>query len=165
MEFDNINSLFNYFNNTVEGQSQLFGDQSIIKTIEKEALRLEKYIKDAIQEYYNSYQPKVYKRTFAWMNSVRVGKPYIENGYVYIEIYFDKEYALHPSIMKGNYPDGYVPWLMEVGWNIRDKVKIDKYRFTHFEGTHYIRKSIEKWEQENKYGLQVAVYLDGERYL
>lgn len=168
--FNSYEDLAKYLNQSEAGKGNIFtvpisdDEGSVKKVLEEEAKRLEQLIKEEIVHYYNSYKPVRYKRTFNWLNSLRVDKPNIEGNKASIRIYFDDNLAYHPSVVSSDQPKGYVPWLMESGWQVK-KMKKVIYRFTYFEGTHYIKNAIEKWQQTNQYGLKIAVYFNGEPYI
>ena len=161
-KFNNFSALSHYLMSTNNGRVKM--NQIIAQLLREEVRRLEAYIKENINDYLNSYQPDVYDRTGNLLRSIRVGNPKATPDGVIVEIYFDRMLALHPSVMGPNQPPGYVPWLIEVGWDIRDKVPFDRYNFTHFEGIHYVLNAIKRFEATNKYGIKVAAYIGNLQY-
>lgn len=163
-DFRDMNRLSNFMNNTASGRAVL--SNYINNLMKSEARRLEEYIKTEISRYLSSYTPVVYERTMNWFNSLRVGEPTINtSGSTQIRIYFDPVMAYHPSIIGENQPDGYVPWLMEVGWKLPESIQPGRYRFTYFEGTQVIKKAVERYNSSNPYGIRVNVYYGDEKYI
>lgn len=138
-------------------------NESQIKLILKQAgNRLEALMKEELQAYFDSYEPVEYLRTGYTMESFRVSEPIKTafNSYQ-LKIYFNEGLANHPSYISDNQPDGYTPWLLNVGWKTKmdDIWNID--RFTRFSGTNYITKAVERFNKENILGLKVHVYYNG----
>lgn len=174
--FGSMDDLMNYMNGTVAGASTM--SKEIYYILSSEAKRLEKMIQARIDRYYSSYIPKKYIRredrglSDNWRNSLRVSRPKIgSDGMPFIHIYFDEMSSYHHSVMYPPQPMGYVPWLMEVGWDITSKVSPPRAMFTHHPGTsyaggvRYIRSAVEAFNMLNPYGLEVMVFVGNERYL
>jgi hypothetical protein len=159
VEIRNIKDLAKYLNSP-EGQSKLINQSNIKQALNSEAQRLQTYLVEEINDHLNNFIPEYYHRTGAWLESIRVNPvQQIGNAFI-ITITFDDEFAYHPSVAGGD--DGYVPWLMEVGWKNHD------YKTPHFqgfEGTHYIKKAVERWNADNKFGFHISVYHGDERYI
>lgn len=165
-QLGSLEEAVNFLGDTQEGQS-ILNDQ-IAKILKQEAERLERYIKEEINNYYRSYFPLIYPRTENWLRSLRIGQPKINDNdnTISMEIYFYEDLAYHPSIIDPDkHPMGYVPWLMEVGWHWRESIQPRRYRFSDFEGTHYIANAVKRFNEENPYKLQVMVFHGDERYL
>lgn len=131
------------------------------KVIESERNRLYNIIMERIDYYLNTEypSPKKYDRTnpSQWKESIRVEVIRVSRRWA-LQINFDEEIGLHPSyINEEEQPYGFVPFLMEFGWDIRDKIPYEAYRFTHFEGTHYLKDSINTFNEVNPYKVRVVV--------
>ena len=145
------------------------------KILKSELQRLEEYIKEELQVYFDSYTPTVYKRTGDTERSITLNDPYVEGKDLCADITFDDDLANHPSVMSTEtkeQPDGYTPWLLEVGWDISDRVQPRRYMFTHHPGTKgaggnngYITAAVKRFNRDNKYGIKVSVYRGDEQYL
>ena len=149
-----------------KGFGQVLNSINIKSVLTKEAKRLENYLKEELEVYFNSYTPTVYKRTGATVRSIVVTEPRMINSFEWaIGITFDPSLANHPSYIGENQPEGYTPWLLEVGWDIRDKVGYDAPMFTHHPGTGYVTRAVERFNRENPYGLKITVTRNGSRYI
>lgn len=164
LEFNSLEKVLDVLWNTFVGQSIM--NMEIVKILKQEAERLEQYIKEEINNYYNSYEPKEYERTYNWLKSLRIDEPKPNSdGTVSMEIYFDQDLAYHPSVMGKDQPMGYVPWLLEVGWSIEEKVGFSRPMFTSHPGSRYIAKAVQRFNENNPHGLKVMVFHGDERYL
>jgi hypothetical protein len=84
-----------------------------------------------------------------------------------VTIGFNPSIATHPSIIHPNDSSqaGYVPWLMEEGWNaekLANSKGKDIYRFTWFDGIHYVKNAVEQFKSSNPYNLIIEVYFENE---
>lgn len=162
--FRNLNDLGKHLSNNVEGRKIVANKLAGI--LRKEAARLELYMKEELEKYFQSYQPKKYKRTGNTLESFRIEEPEAhEDGTASIKITFDPALAYHPSVMdEETQPEGYTPWLLEVGWDISDKVP-GKPMFSEHPGVAYVKKAVERFNADNPYGLVVMVFHGDERYI
>lgn len=171
MLFNNLKELDDYIR-TKSGQmlmlnnSNGIGEQQIVKILTEAGQELEKLMIAELNSYFDSYSPTVYSRTGNTVKSIRVGKPRkVSVNEWSLAITFDEGLANHRSYIGADQPDGYVPWLLEVGWNIEDKVQPSRPMFTNHHGTHYITNAVEKFNASNTHGLKVTVEHNGQRYI
>jgi hypothetical protein len=151
---------------TNHGQKSTLDENQIRKVLSEAGQELQRLMIVELDAYYQSYEPTVYKRTGNTVDSIRVGNPKkISINEWSLAITFDEGLANHPSYISADQPDGYTPWLLEVGWNIEDKVQPSRPMFTKHSGTHYITKAVNKFNQSNKHGLKVSVEHNGQRYI
>lgn len=147
------------------GQQCVINEANVKAILKDAGKRLKQLMINELEKYYESYEPTVYIRTGYTVQSIHVGEPkkisYNKWG---LAITFDERLANHPSYIDQNQPDGYTPWLLEVGWSISDKVGFYKPMFTEHAGTHFISHAIDKFNKNNPYNLKVTVYHDGKRY-
>jgi hypothetical protein len=163
--FNNLNQL-NKWIGTEQGQNSILDEKQIVRVLTNAGDDLHRYMVEELDAYFRSYSPTVYVRTGATVDSIRVGKPEkISINEWALAITFDESLANHPSVIGSNQPDGYTPWLLEVGWNIEDKVQPSRPMFTQHAGTHYITKAVNRFNENNPYGLKVTVEHNGERYI
>lgn len=156
--FNNIKDLEKYINSS-KGQSSALNEIDMRRILRESARELEKYLKDELNSYFNSYDPVQYDRTDCTLKSFRVSDPKkITINEWSIEIYFDDGLANHPSVFGGDQQDGYTPWLLHSGWKTKLDPVLDKENFTRFRGTNYITDAVEKFNRNNKHGLIVQVY-------
>jgi hypothetical protein len=163
--FNNINDLKKWIA-TQHGQSNALDETHIRKVLTEAGRELEKLMIDELNAYYLSYEPSVYQRTGDTVASIQVGKPQkISINEWSLAITFDETLAFHKSYIGEDQPDGYTPWLLEVGWNIEDKVQPSRPMFTRHPGTHYITNAVRRFNSNNKHGLKVTVEHNGQRYI
>lgn len=161
--FNNLRDLENYVNSQ-QGQNAFLDEKQIRKVLNDAGRTLEKYLKEELQKYFNSYDPVEYVRTGDTLKSIKVGQPKkISINEWSLEITFDDGLANHPSVF--GQEDGYTPWLLEVGWDISGKVGYSRPMFTEHKGTQYIKKAVNRFNKSNPHGLKVTVERNGERYI
>lgn len=146
------------------------------RTMADEAKRLYACIQYYIDEYYKSYQPKVYDRTNNYRHSLRAEKVAdirIEGNTLRIRVKFDYILAMHPNLeyvywgdRDGNEMrlpikdrhDTFVPLIMETGWyapKLANMIGGHVYRLTYFEGIGAVEKGIADFNKTNKLGIKV----------
>lgn len=163
--FNNISDLKKWVNSQ-NGQNSVLNENQIRQVLTEAGQELHKLMVEELNAYYQSYEPTVYQRTGNTVDSIRVGKPQkISINEWSLGITFDEALANHHSYIGSNQPDGYTPWLLEVGWNIEDKVQPSRPMFTNHPGTHYITKAVQKFNASNTHGLKVIVEHNGQRYI
>lgn len=113
-----------------------------------------------IQEYYVSYYPKVYERTYMMRESLYaedfVHARLIGNK-LSLSVSFMPSGAYHPNLWGDH--ESYVPILINSGWNAKKlEAKIGRSvpRLTHYEGYHFIEKAVKYFNKTNTYGVYIA---------
>ncbi|MGD6896093.1 hypothetical protein [Bacillus infantis] len=151
---------------TKHGQDAVMNETKIKRILTSAAKQLERYMKEELDNYFNSYEPSVYERTSSTISSIKVGNPRKVTTNIWaIEITFDEELANHDSVMGSDQPKGYTPWLLEVGWDIRDKVDFEAPMFTHHPGTEFVKKAVKKFNANNPHKLKISVSHNGQKYI
>lgn len=133
--------------------------KNVMIILEKAGKQLFTMVQDNIDAYYADpmFTPVKYQRTGDWANSLRISDPVIEGDIAYITVYFDEALANHPSLWGG--ADGFVPWLMNVGWSINWSHSYRIPRLSDMEGTHYLSDAVEAFNNSNQYGLVCEIKL------
>jgi hypothetical protein len=144
-----------------KGKSELISQENIKSALISETERLQRYLIEEINNHLDNFTPTIYKRTGAWLESIRINPPVLIGDQYSMSITFDDNFAYHPSVVPNGEP-GYIPWLMEDGW--KDKSYIDPH-FDGFSGTHYIKNAVERWNNDNKFGFKITVYHGDEIYI
>lgn len=121
--------------------------------LRREANRLLKLLQKYIDEYYASYQPVVYERTYFFKHSLRYEDVKMVGDTMSVVIFFDEDFSTHESILGGK--DGFVPILLNDGY--RTKLQPPRYRFTHYDGFHFVEKAIEEYNATNSLGIRITV--------
>ena len=122
----------------------------------REAQQLRSWINRFIALYYDSYTPKVYRRTYAFRNSLEM--PEIVNGHIVIR--FTGAMVRHQSLFGGGY--GYVPSLINYGWRWKNQSVKPIHRFTYYEGDHFLEDAIHAYLSSTKVHVTIEVH-DGSK--
>lgn len=139
------------------------GADSMKRMLEREANLLAQCIQEALDEYYASYEPKVYERREyrGHPNPLRKGIKVNPVKVIYsggskkysVAINFAEDNAMHPSIFNGE--PGFVPNLLNYGWSW--KTRTGPYRLAYYEGSHFVEKGIEKYYQRSSTKLSIKI--------
>ncbi len=162
--FKNTRELGRFFGQGDNATKFMMSQPEMVKMLKSELKRLEQYIKEELQKYFDSYEPTVYVRTGDTMRSITLSEPYLDGDSLCAEITFDEGLANHPSVMGRNQPDGYTPHLLQEGWSISASVQPRVAYFTDHPGSNYLLNAIARFNADNKYGLKVTAYYNGEPY-
>ena len=113
-----------------------------------------------IREYYLSYDPINYERTFDFMDSL-----YAENflqarvvgDRIELRVSFIDSMAYHYNF--NNSHKSYVPLLINCGWNApKLEARVGKvHRLTYYEGYHFVEKAINQFNKQNQYGVYISL--------
>lgn len=136
-------------------------------------------IQKRIDDYYDSYTPKIYERK-NWLNHSLKVDDIVDIKYsgntISLSINFN-DYAWHLSLGRVYNPVihsnfyipihySYVPLLMNYGWHSRKlEEKIGRVipRFTRFEGVHFIEDGIDDFNKKNKWGVKIKLDIPDKR--
>lgn len=113
-----------------------------------------------IREYYLSYRPNVYKRTYDFRDSL-----YAENfvharvvgNRIEMSISFRDSMSYHTNIFNDH--KSYIPALINFGWSapkLESMTRGRVHRFTYYEGYHFIEKAIRMFNRRNPYGVYIS---------
>lgn len=131
-------------------------DGKPLKTIlQEEQARLRRILKEEVANYYRSYSPTTYKRTYEMMKSITTSMVMVENGFLTASIYFDEK-AYKPSVIGKTHEEGFTPILINEGWSWRDEnLPPDPIEHFHYrnEGFRFGEKTVERYNKENPYGF------------
>ena len=137
----------------------------LISEMTKSLEKLVKYIEDELKNAM-SWTPVIYNRTGNMQRSVYISKyPTIVNNIITGEISFLESLAWHDSIMDEGQPQGYVPFLLEVGWDISSKTGKNRKNFDTHIGYHYIDKAVSRFNRQSTNGIYVHVYIGEGKYI
>jgi len=134
----------------------------ILKELTKEAKLLEQYLQEEIAKYKASYTPIRYVRTGEWERSIHVSAPRIEGNSIIMEINFSDS-VMHESAMGGEMGD--VSSIMEIGVYWGRKFGISPNKFSNWNGTHYIRNAVNRFNKDNESGITLEVFIGEEKYI
>ena len=125
--------------------------------LKNEVDRLKKYIQDEIDLMYISYSPKVYHRTGLFRQSLFVDDTVdiSANGkQLTMHVKFNDSLAFHNSLWHGS--SGYLPILWSEEWAWKDQSNPIE-RFTYWGGNGFLQAAIDKYNQDNPYGIVVKI--------
>lgn len=129
--------------------------------LQNETRRLKDILQRKIEDYYNSYSPKVYDRGNHGgnlRNSLSVDDvcTVSANGMKLIMNIKINDNAIHNSILDDSEANSF--WLLNDGWSVKKDVWFkDIYRFGYYEGAHFVEEAIEEFEKTSRYGIKVEV--------
>lgn len=133
--------------------------------LKREARRLMKCIQDEIDNYYDSYSPKQYVRSFRFQEALYaedfINVDVIKNT-LFINLKFNEALSYHDSYSG---KDMYVPLLINDGW-CWDNYNGEEDHFRRYDGYHFLEKGIEKFNSTNTLGITVTLdkTWDGKHY-
>lgn len=144
----------------VAGKVKMSNGLTIRQNLEKAVDYLYDCVDNFIQEYYLSYEPKVYKRTFDFQDSlyaedfihVRVNGNRIE-----LSVSFRPSMAYHSNLWGDHM--SYVPMLISEGWHskkLEDAIGHPVPRLTYYEGYHFVEKAVQMFNRTNPYGVYIS---------
>lgn len=132
----------------------------------EEATRLRDCIQARLDEYMNSYQPKIYKRTGALQNSLKVDDILnlkVTGKTMSLDIYFDSS-GYHQSGdgiqgWDGNGETVNTAYLLNYGYEVKEDVWFkDIPYFGYRPAGHFIEDGIADFEMNNPYGIKIKVH-------
>jgi len=171
MKFKGIEDIRKYYqNHMAKGNTAVFKDfknyTPVTDTVLISAANdLRECIQRRIDEYYLSYEPKVYNRTYGLKNALRAETAVrTENGRKVIGLYFQDHKSWGRSVFTGEL-NGYKPWLINDGWKVKKTIyigdrKIQRnpnggipyiHRFGYYEGYDFIGKGIADWRKKPRH--------------
>ena len=137
--------------------------ETYVEALKREVDRLYDCIQARIEDYYNSYQPKIYRRTYRFEGAL-----YAENlvdirvvgTQIQLSLRFHPELAYHDTwTSNGN---GYVPILLNYGFEnnaLKNYLGLDHHveHLTYLKPQLFIENGILDWNKTNKLGLTIDV--------
>jgi hypothetical protein len=137
--------------------------ETYAEALKREVDRLYDCIQARIEDYYNSYQPKIYRRTYRFEGAL-----YAENlvdirvvgTQIQLSLRFHPELAYHDTwTSNGN---GYVPILLNYGFEnnaLKNYLGLDHHveHLTYLKPQLFIENGIMDWNRTNKLGLTIDV--------
>lgn len=134
-----------------QGAALVATNQQVKRNLEEAANLLKSLLQQKLQDYYDSYEPLVYERTYALLNSLRVDAVQQKGALLSIKVYFDDS-ATHPSLFGGE--AGFTPTLINEGWSWSNGMNI--YHLSHYEGFHFVERALEAFDEQNRWGFKVT---------
>lgn len=136
---------------------RLHNGRTVEQQMKYEANRFLKILQEEIDDWYNLYSPTVYSRTYGMQNSI-----YAEDlvdidssgTQLTVKIKYTDE-AMHESLWGGGTVDTLL--LMNNGYQVKNGWHKDIPYFGYREGGHFLEKAVERFNQENYFGIKVNI--------
>lgn len=154
-------SIQQQLNKIIASKAKMKDGLTLEQKLKIEVDRLYNCIQDKIDDYYDSYEPKIYERTWRFqgvMYAQDMVDIQVVGNRLSLSILFHPSLANHPSLLGGN--DGYVPLLLNYGWvaeKLEDSLGYVIPRFTRFEGVHFIEEGIDEYNRINPLGIRINI--------
>lgn len=157
-------------------KAKLSNGETLAEVMAREAHRLAECIQYYIDEWYNSYEPTVYDRTYRLHGALYaedIADIRVVGNTLRISVIFNEDLAIHESFesvgfydkdedrdiyYEFNPHDTFVPLLFNNGWRAPRLAHIlgrNIYMLTYFHGAHFIEAGIEKFNQTNRLGIKI----------
>lgn len=147
----------------VSSKMKMSSGETLQEQLSHEARRLYVCIQRRIDDYYDSYEPKIYRRTYRFQGAIYAEdlvNAYVEGNKIKLSIRFHPSLAYHNTFTPNG--NGYVPILLNYGFN---NVKLQKYlgakepieHLTHLKPQLFIENGILDWNRQNKLGITIDV--------
>ena len=157
----NMSSIQKQLMKKMSGNIRLRNGSTIKQQLEQEVRRLYNCIQFYIDDYYDSYEPKIYKRGFRTQRAM-YAKDLVDvrvvGNRMELSIKFHDNLANHKNLFGDH--TSYTPILMNWGWKSK---KLEKHighpveHFTRFNGVFFIERGIEDFNKTNKLGIRINV--------
>lgn len=144
----------------VSGKTKLGNGLTIRQNLEKAVDYLYDCVDNFIQEYYLSYTPRIYQRTYDFQDSLYAEDfihAKVNGNRIELSVSFRPSMAYHRNLFDDH--DSYVPLLINSGWQA-DKLEIKLGvipHFTRYEGYHFIEKAVSMFNHTNPYGVYISL--------
>ena len=162
--------------------------ETLAETMAHEARRLADCIQYYIDEWYNSYEPSVYDRTYRLQGALYaedIADIRVVGNTLRIGVAFQEDLAFHESFESISYynkneerdiyyefnspHNTFVPLLFNNGWRAPRLARIigrNIYMLTYFHGAHFVENGIERFNKTNKLGIKIDAddFFNGKAY-
>lgn len=145
----------------ISSKVKMSNGETLQEQLSREVSRLYKCIQRRIDNYYDSYTPEPYCRTYRFQGAMYAEDLIdirIEDNQIKLSVKFHPSLAYHDTFTpKGN---GYVPILLNYGFNNK---KLENYvgrpieHLTYLKPQLFIEKGILDWNRQNKLGITIDV--------
>lgn len=140
-------------------KTKLWNGLTLKQNLEKAVDYLYDCVDHFLLEYYLSYTPSIYRRTYDFRDSLyaedfvhaRVNGDRIE-----LSVSFRPSMSYHKNLFGDH--ESYVPLLINSGWHskkLEETIGIIP-RFTRYEGFHFVEKAVDMFNRTNPYGVYIS---------
>lgn len=143
----------------VASNTKMKNGKTVKETLEEAVDYLYDCMDNQILAYYASYTPKIYERTFDFLDSL-----YAENFFearvrgtrIELSVSFRDSMAYHRNLFNDH--DSFVPLLINFGWHSKKlEAMIGKIpRLTYYEGFHMVERAIKQFNTQNPFGIHIS---------
>lgn len=147
----------------IAGKVKMNNGEALQKQLSREVRRLYYCIQRRIDDYYDSYNPQIYHRTYRFQGAMYAEDLVnirVEGNQIKLSVRFHPSLAYHDTFTsKGN---GYVPMLLNYGFN---NTKLQNYlgakepidHLTYLKPQLFIENGILDWNRQNKLSITIDV--------
>lgn len=141
------------------GKVKMWNGLTIRQNLERAVDYLYDCVDNFIQEYYLSYDPKRYIRTYDFMDSLYAEDfihARVNGNRIELSVSFRPSMAYHRNIFGDHM--SFIPLLINSGWESRKLERAIGHipRFTSYEGYHFIEKAVNMFNRTNPYGVYIS---------
>ena len=143
------------------GKTRMGNGLTIRQNLEKAVDYLYDCVDNFIQEYYLSYTPKIYQRTYDFQDSLYAEDfihARVNGNRIELSVSFRPSMAYHKNLFGDHM--SYVPLLINSGWHskkLEDRIGGKEIpRFTRYEGYHFLEKAVQMFNRTNPYGVYIS---------
>ena len=143
------------------GKTRMGNGLTIRQNLEKAVDYLYDCVDNFIQEYYLSYTPRMYQRTYDFQDSLYAEDfihARVNGNRIELSVSFRPSMAYHKNLFGDHM--SYVPLLINSGWHskkLEDRIGGKEIpRFTRYEGYHFLEKAVQMFNRTNPYGVYIS---------
>jgi hypothetical protein len=133
---------------------------TLAEKLKREVDRLYDCIQHYIDEWYNTYDPIAYKRTWRFQDAMYaedIIDIQVIGNQITMRILFNNDLSYHPNFNDKH--ESFVPLLMNQGWQapkLATKIGKSVPMLTEFSGVHFIERGIRDWNRTNSLGIRIT---------
>lgn len=131
--------------------------RTIEQQMKYEAKRFLKILQEEIDEWYRSYSPKMYQRTYDMKTSIYVEDFVdIDSSGTQLTVRIKQtDEAIHESLWGGGEVNALL--LMNNGYHVSGGWHKDIPYFGYREGGHFLESAVERFNQDNYFGIEINI--------
>lgn len=156
-------NLNNQIKKLIATKMKLSNGETLAEQLKREVDNLYNCIQQRIDEYYDSYTPKIYSRTYRFQGAMyaeNLVDIHVEKNQIKLSVRFHPNLAYHKTFTSSG--NGYVPILLNYGFNNK---KLQNYfgakepieHLTHLDPQLFLENGILDWNRQNKLGVAIDV--------
>ena len=143
------------------GKTKMSNGLTIRQNLEKAVDYLYDCVDNFIQEYYLSYTPKIYQRTYDFQDSLYADDfihARVNGNRIELSVSFRPSMAYHKNLFGDHM--SYVPLLINNGWHskkLEDRMGGKEIpHFTRYDGYHFLERAVQMFNRTNPYGVYIS---------